>query len=258
MLTNQQLKERLTVLARSQRFHYLIIFLILFNAVILGLETYPAVMARVGFILNLLDDIVLSIFVCELILYMYIYGIRNCLSDPWYLFDAFIIFASFASAESLSSLRALRVLRVLRLITKFHNLRRVVTGMIAALPGIGSIITLLFILMYVGALISTNLFGKDFPSDFGTLQSSLLTLFQIMLNDDTGNVIRTIMASHPYSWAFFIGFIFVSTFIILNLFVAVIVDGIQNSDQHQKDEHDMKQNFESIKKTLAKIEKKLN
>jgi voltage-gated sodium channel len=130
-------------------------------------------------------------------------------------------------------LRALRVLRLLRLITAVPTLRRVVGGLIAALPGMGSIVLLIALVYYVAAVMAVNLYGAEFPALFGTLGGSLFTLFTIMtLEGWVDGVVRPIMEKHPYAWLFFIPFIIGTTFTVLNLFIGVIVNAMQ--EEHAK------------------------
>ena len=252
------MRNKIQSLIKTEKFNYFIVGIIILNSIILGLQTSPYVMDKIGPTLNLLDDIILGIFIVELSLYLYANGFKKCFTDPWYLFDLSIVISSLLAVQAISSLRALRVLRVLRLITKFPNLKKIIAAMFKSLPGIGSILTLLLIFMYVGALLATNLFGADYPDDFGSLRDSTLTLFQLMVTDDAGNVIRTVMATHPYSWTFLVGFILITAFIILNLFVAAIVDGMQNTNERESDELEMKQDLKAIKKDLRALNRRLD
>lgn len=244
-----------------EKHHFLefITILIVFNSIILGMKAYPYMMAKYGIVLDAIDDIMVWIFVSELTLYFIAYGPRKCLTDPWYVFDASVILVTVFSFEpAFSSLRALRVLRVLRLITVFPNLRRVVQGLIDSLPGIASIGTLLLIVMYVAGLISNNLFGQSFPVYFGSLERSLFSLFQIMTAESWASAIaRPVMDVFPYAWIFFVLFILATTFIVLNLFIAVIVSAMQNTEEHQETEDDKMASLHEIKKLLKKIDKKL-
>ncbi len=257
MSQNNLMREKLARLIKTERFNYFIVSIILFNAVMLGLQTYPFIMAKVGPVLNVLDNIILGIFILELSIYVYVHGFKKCFTDPWFLFDVFIILCSLLASEALSSLRALRVLRVFRLITKFPNLRKIIGALFASLPGIGSITSLLIIFMYVGSLLATNLFGTGYPEDFGTLQSSALTLFQLMVSDDAGNIIRKVNETNPYSWAFFIVFMLVTAFIVLNLFIAAIMDGMQQSQKDDEEPDTIKEDLKEIKKNLRAINRKL-
>jgi voltage-gated sodium channel len=204
--------------------------LILVNAVVFGLETSQTVMAAVGPGLIALDRLILAIFVVEIGLRLFAHG-RRYFGDPWGAFDLAVIgFALVPATGSLSALRALRVLRILRLITVLPQLKTVVAGLLRALPGLSSIVALLCLLLYVAAVIATNLFGRTAPDLFGTLPASLLTLFQIMTLEGWAEILRTVMREHPYAWLFFIPFVLATTFTMLNLFIAVIVEGMQGAD----------------------------
>lgn len=205
-----------------------IMALIVFNAVTLGLETSQTVMASWGTALHLIDQIILAIFVIELLGRMILQR-TAFFKDGWNIFDFIVIGISVApSTDAFTVLRALRVLRLLRLITIVPSLRRVVGGLISALPGMGSIVLLIGLIYYVAAVMAVNLFGPDFPQLFGTLPASLFTLFTIMtLEGWVDGVVKPIMEKFPYAWLFFIPFIIGTTFTILNLFIGIIVNAMQ-------------------------------
>jgi voltage-gated sodium channel len=204
----------------------IIIALIVINAVILGLETYPGIMASIGPWLVLADHIILAVFVAELAVRLLAHGMAFW-RDPWNVFDFAIVGVSLLPAnEAYSVLRALRVLRVLRLISAFASLRRVVQGLFAAIPGIASIGAIMVIIFYVFAVMATKLFGASHAEWFGTLSASLFSLFQIMTLEGWADMVRDIMAVHPWAWIFFFIYIIASTFTVLNLFIAVIVEAM--------------------------------
>ena len=141
---------------------------------------------------------------------------------------ALIAVALVPATETFTVLRALRILRVLRLITAVPTLKRVVAGLLASLPGMGSIVFLIGLLYYVFAVMGTRLFGADNPDLFGTLGSSLFTLFTVMtLEGWVDGVTKPVMENHPYAWIFFFTFIVVTTFMVLNLFIGVVVNAMQ-------------------------------
>ena len=203
--------------------------LIVVNAVTLGLETSQAVMARWGTLLHVLDQAILAVFVIEILGRMALQR-AAFFRDGWNVFDFLVIGVSLAPAtDAFTVLRALRVLRLLRLITVVPSLRRVVGGLIGALPGMGSIVLLIGLIYYVCAVMAVNLFGEDFPALFGTLPASLFTLFTIMtLEGWVDGVVKPIMEKYPYAWLFFIPFIIGTTFTILNLFIGIIVSAMQS------------------------------
>jgi voltage-gated sodium channel len=207
--------------------------LIVFNAVTLGIETSHAAMDRFGSLLDAIDRTVLTVFVIELAARLIVQ--RNAFfRDGWNIFDLIVVGIAVAPAtEAFSVLRALRVLRLLRLITVVPTLRRVVGGLIASLPGMGSIFLLILLVYYVAAVMAVNLYGDEFPVLFGTLPRSLFTLFTIMtLEGWVEGVVKPIMETRPYAWLFFIPFIVGTTFTVLNLFIGVIVGAMQ--EEHEK------------------------
>ncbi|HXG77974.1 MAG TPA: ion transporter [Methyloceanibacter sp.] len=216
---------------RTERF---ITALIVINAITLGLETSESVMARFGALLTVLDRLIIGIFVIE-IFSRFLVQRAAFFRDGWNIFDVVVVGIAVAPAtEKFSVLRALRVLRLLRLITAVPSLQRVVGGLIGALPGMGSILLLIGLVFYVSAVMAVNLYGQEFPEQFGTLGRSLYTLFTIMtLEGWTNDVVNPIMAKHPYAWLFFIPFIVITTFWVLNLFIGIIVNAMQ--EEHEKE-----------------------
>ena len=224
--------ERLRRLVSDPRFDRAIMALILVNAVTLGLETSDRVMAAAGPALRVIDAAILGVFVAELALRLAA-DPRGFWRDPWRIFDLVVVgIALIPATGPLSVLRAFRILRVLRLISTVRAMRRVVTGLLEALPGMGSIVLLLALIFYVTAVISTKLFGDAFPEWFGTLAASAYTLFQIMtLESWSMGIVRPVMEEFPYAWALFVPFIVATAFTVLNLFIGVIVDAMQSEHE---------------------------
>jgi voltage-gated sodium channel len=214
-----------------------IIALILINAVLLGLETWPAAMEVVGGLIVALDRTILTVFVVEIVLRMFVYR-RAFWRDPWSLFDfAVVAIALLPAAGQFAVLRALRVLRVLRLLTIVPSMRRIVGALLAAIPGLGSIALVLLLIFYVFAVIATNLFAVSHPEWFGHLGRSLYTLFQVMtLESWSMGIARPVMESFPYAWVFFVPFILVATFTMLNLFIAIIVNAMHSYGEAEHQE----------------------
>ena len=201
---------------------------IILNAITLGLETSPKLTASFGDILHLIDRLALAIFVIEISLRLFAHGLKFW-RDPWAIFDFLVVAIALVPATGdLSVLRSLRILRVLRLVSMVPSMRRVVSGLLSALPGMGSIMALLGLLIYVFSVMATNLYGEAFPEMFGTLGASAFTLFQVMtLEGWAGNVVRPVMAVHPWAWIYFTIFILTTSFAVLNLFIGIIVDAMQ-------------------------------
>lgn len=175
--------DALKTLIESRRFEAAITALIIINAITLGLETSPAAVARFGPVLSFLDTAILSVFVAELVARFLVYR-GAFFRDPWRVFDFLIVSVALVPAGgNFSVLRALRILRVLRLVSVVPSLRRVVSGLVRALPGMGSIVLLLGLVFYVFSVMATKLFGDAFPEKFGSLGGSAYTLFEIMTMD---------------------------------------------------------------------------
>ncbi len=226
----------------SASFQRFIIAVILVNAVTLGLETSSTAMAAIGPVLSALDKVALAIFVGEFLLKLWAYRL-SYFRDGWNVFDFSIVAVSVApllglgAGGNLSVLRALRILRVLRLLSVVPQMRSVVQALFGALPGMGSIIGVLGIMFYVSAVLSTKIFGASFPEEFGTLGDSMFTLFAVMTLEGWADIAKRVMEVYPYAWLFFIPFILVATFAVLNLFIAIIVNSMQSlHEQHAKAE----------------------
>jgi voltage-gated sodium channel len=212
-----------------------ILGVILFNAILLGLETSATVMGIAGPAIVALDRLCLAVFVLEIGLKLYALGPRF-FRQGWNLFDFVIVgIALIPGAQSLSVLRALRILRLLRVLSVAPTLRRVVEGFITALPGMGSVFLLMGMIFYIGSVMATKLFASAFPDWFGNLGLSAYTLFQIMtLESWSMGIVRPVMEVYPYAWAFFVPFIMVTTFAVVNLLVGLIVNSMQ--DAHSAEE----------------------
>jgi voltage-gated sodium channel len=222
------MKARALALVETKGFQRLVIVLIVFNAVTLGLETSQRMMADHGTLLHVLDRATLGVFVVELLLRFHGHGPRF-FRDPWSIFDVLVIgIALVPAAGPLSVLRTLRVLRVLRLVSAVPSMRRVVGGLLAAVPGMASVASLLTLVIFVAGVMATKLFGGIAPVYFGDLGTSLFTLFQIMTGEAWPEVAREVMAAAPLAWIFFVLYILVSSFAVLNLFIAVVVSGMED------------------------------
>jgi len=223
------IRSRLLGIVESPVFQRAIIGLIVFNAITLGLETSDTVMRRAGTLLHAIDRAVVAIFVAELAIRMGAHG-RRFFRDPWSLFDLLVVGVALApTTEAFSVLRALRVLRVLRLASAVPRMRRVVEALLHSLPGLASVVALLLLIFYVAGVMATHLFGDAFPEWFGTLGRSVYSLFQIMtLESWSMGIVRPVMEVYPYAWTFFVPFILIATFTMLNLFIAVVVNAMQS------------------------------
>jgi voltage-gated sodium channel len=235
--TTPGLREAIRRRMESPGIQYFITLLIVINAIILGLETVPQAMEHYGAFLLAVDHIILSVFVIEILLRIYAHRLAF-FRDPWSLFDFTVVAIALVPASGpLAVLRALRILRVLRLLTLVPSMRRVVGALLGSIPGLSSIALVLLLIYYVFAVIATKLFGEHFPQWFGSIGESLYSLFQIMtLESWSMGIVRPVMVEHPYAWIFFIIFILIATFTMLNLFIAIIVNAMQTFTEEENRE----------------------
>ncbi len=228
------MRAKLEAFLLRDRVRYAILGVIIFNAILLGLETSPSVMATWGPVIKFLDTVCLVIFIIEIGLKLVAFGPRF-FRDGWNIFDFLIVaIALLPATQGLAVLRAMRVLRVFRVLNAAPSLRRVVEGFVTALPGMASVFLLMAIIFYIGAVMATKLFGDAFPDWFGTLGRSGYSLFQVMtLESWSMGIARPVMAEYPYAWAFFVPFIMVTTFAVVNLLVGLIVNSMQDAHQEE-------------------------
>jgi voltage-gated sodium channel len=257
------LKHRIEAFWALKSVQNVVIALILINAVLLGMETSPRIMASWGKLITTLDHAILTVFVVEIASLLFARSWRF-FKDPWSVFDFVVVgIALIPASGPFAVLRSLRVLRVLRLISKIPSIRKVVGALLGALPGMASVFALVMILFYVNAVIATKLFGQDFPELFGNLGMSFFTLFQVMtLEAWAGGVARPIMEVYPYAWIFFILFILTATFTVLNLFVAVIVNSLnaihgQEESSKGNDMQTMRNELELMRREVSELRKHL-
>ena len=251
MPSSQIRKELSNWLERApvQRF---IIALIVLNGAILGIQTSAGLTAYFGPWLSLLDQLILAVFVLEIVLKLTASG-RQFFRSYWNLFDFFVVAIALVPASGpFAVLRVLRVLRLLRLISVVPRLRFVVEALLHAIPGIASIGVLILIIFYVFAVVATGLYGAAFPDWFGSLGRSMFTLFQIMtLESWSMGVVRPVMQVFPFAWIFFVLFILVATFTMLNLFIGIIVETMQTL--HAKSDEDEKSKKSLIEDDPASV-----
>jgi len=207
-----------------------ILTVIIFNAITLGLSTSHSVMEHAGSLLRVIDRVVLAIFVIELSLKLIAYG-WGFFRNSWNIFDLFVVgIGLLPQSSGLSALRGLRVIRALRLLSVIPQMRAVVQALLDALPGMGAVIVMISIVFYVFGVMATLMYGATFDEWFGTLGRSLYSLFQIMtLESWSMGIVRPVMEVYPSAWAFFVPFIVITAFSVLNLFIGLLVNTMQSA-----------------------------
>lgn len=222
------LGDQMKAFVESAGFRNFIMTLIVLNAITLGLETYPYEGAWFTTWMPLLDRTIVIIFVVEIALRLIVYRHRFFMNG-WNWFDlAVIIISILPAAGDFSVLRALRIVRAFRLFSVMPDLRKVVEALLRAIPGMGAVMAVLGLMFYVSAVMATKFFSETNPERFGSLGESAFALFQVMtLEGWATDVAIPVMEFHPWAWVFFLVFIVLTSFAVLNLFIAIIVDSLQ-------------------------------
>jgi voltage-gated sodium channel len=217
------------------KFQNFITILIVINAAALGLETDPDIMGYVGKELIVFDHLVLIVFVVEIVIKL-INRRLEFFKNGWNIFDFIIIsIALIPSSGSLSVLRALRIFRAMRLLSVVPSMRKVVQALFLAIPGIFSVGSIILLIFYVSSVLTTNFFGENFEEWFGSVSRSMYSLFQIMtLESWSMGIVRPVMTVYPYSWIFFVIFILITSFAVMNLFIGIIVDAMQQQSYEEQ------------------------
>ena len=242
----------------SGRFVGFITLIIVLNAITLGVATFDGLSPSLRQVLQIFDRLVTFIFVVEIALKLIAYRHRFFLNG-WNVFDFVIVAIALApGAGAFSVLRSLRVLRVMRLISVVPMMRKVVEALLRAIPGMGAIFTVLALMIYVGSVMATTLYGESNPELFGSLANSAFTLFQIMTMDGWRNeAVQPVMdAGHPFAWVFFLIFIFLASFAVLNLFIGLIVEAMNEDVEEAAEEiieaqQDAHEEREALMQTLS-------
>ncbi|WIY27752.1 ion transporter [Parasedimentitalea psychrophila] len=229
-LQETTLRDRARAFVERDSVRNTILGVIIFNAITLGLSTSSTVTDQIGGLLSVIDRTVLAIFVAELALKFFAYGWRF-FASAWNIFDLLVVSVGLLpDKQGLSALRGLRVVRALRLLSVVPQMRSVVQALLDALPGMGAVIVMLSIVYYVFAVMATLMYGPFFDEWFGTLGRSMYSLFQIMtLESWSMGIVRPVMVVFPMAWVFFVPFIIITAFSVLNLFIGLLVNTMQTA-----------------------------
>ncbi|MEL7489664.1 MAG: ion transporter [Pseudomonadota bacterium] len=250
------MRDTVKKVIESGWFQSLVLFLILINAVILGAETLSPIKESFGAQLHLIDRIIIYAFAIEIGLRLYAYGL-DYFRNGWNVFDFLIVVVSFAAATSgLAAIRAFRVLRVLRVVTVIPRMRVVVSALLDAIPGIASVGIVLILIVYVFAVIAANLYGPQHEKLFGDVFAAMYTLFQVMTLEGWPDIAAEVSETHPNSWVFFLTFVLIATFTMLNLFVAIVVRVVEEDSDPWFDDL-LKQN-DDIKADVDALHRKVD
>lgn len=257
-------------LVEKVAFEYFIVALILLNAVILGLETSPEIVAEYSVWLNFGNQFILGIFILEAALKIIAVAPRLKLyfGNGWNLFDFSIVVLSLlpATGEYAMIARLARLLRVARLISTIPELRLIIATLVRSIPSMGHVLMLMGVIFYIYAVAGYHLFHEHDPTHWRNLGMSLLTLFRVVTLEDWTDVMYAAMEMHYLSWIYFVSFVVVGTFVVINLFIAVVLNNLEEAKQEQlaalqapasKDEilRELRQTQEALQRLQHKLDR---
>ena len=248
------MRKKLQGFVENVWFTNTVIALIILNAIVLGVEATAT--GDLLAALLIVDQFFVAIFAVEILLKLYAYRL-SFFRSGWNTFDFTIVAISLVPASGpLSVLRALRILRVLRLISQVPSLRRVADAFLHSLSGLSAVLAILLIIFYAGAVMAVKFFGQEFPQWFGSVGGAMYSLFQIMtLESWSMGIVRPVMEVYPYAWTFFVPFILLTTFAVLNLVIGIIVNSMQVI--HDKEQEVLESHLSKQDRDAARIVKKV-
>lgn len=228
------LRDKVREYVERDRFKNGIMAVIIVNAITLGMSTSDQIVSATGPVLSIVDNVALTIFVVELLLKFFAYRFQF-FTNAWNIFDLCVVgIGLMPTGGGMSALRGLRVIRALRLLSAVPQMRAVVQALLDALPGMGAVIIMLSIVYYVFAVMATLMYGDTFDEWFGTLGRSFYSLFQIMtLESWSMGIVRPVMEEFPTAWVFFVPFIIITAFSVLNLFIGLLVNTMQSAVEEE-------------------------
>ena len=249
-------------LVAARWFEPVMIGLIIFNGVLIGLETSKEFTATYDGWLHVGNDIILAVFIIEAILKITAVAPRFGLyfGNGWNLFDFTIVILSLLPSTQEFALvaRLVRVLRVLRLVSAVPQLRLIVATLVRSIPSMGHVILLMSIIFYIYAVIGFHLFHEHDAEHWGTLGSALLTLFGIVTLEGWVQVMEIALELHPWAWIYFVSFVLIGTFVMLNLFIAVVINNLEASKVAELEELRDPVTHEEVLKELERTRDALN
>lgn len=232
------MRARITTLVESRFFERAIVAVILVNAVTLGLETYPSLMASHGVYLKVLDKMAFAVFFLEAGLKLFAFR-GTYFRSGWNVFDFTVLivtaipYLGYVGFGNVTVLRTFRILRALRLLTAVPEFRRVVGTLFRSIKGVGAVAGVLVIVLYIASVLASKLFGSIAPEQFGSLGPAMLSMFTLITLEGWREIVDPVAAVVPAAYAFFIGFILIGAFVLFNLLITVLMSA--SEAQHEED-----------------------
>ncbi|GAV45400.1 ion transporter [Streptomyces acidiscabies] len=225
--------ERCRAVTESDRFVQLMLWLILANALLLGVETYSGVVAAWRPLLKAVEHVFLAAFAVEAVLRIAAHADRpsRYVRDPWNLFDLAIVLLAFlpVAGENATMLRLLRLARVLRAARMLPQLRIIIVAVGKSLPGAVGFALACTLLLYLYAMLGWILFAEADPAHYGSLGRATLTLFLLVTLDGVGETVRAGLAISPWSIFYFASYVLFGSFILVNLLIGVVLNSLDEA-----------------------------
>ncbi len=255
-------------IAAHPAFQHFVLAVILVNAVVIGLETSAVAMARWAGLLHAANTVIQAVFVVEIVIRLAAFWPRlgRFFADGWNVFDFLVVAVSLLPQAGPFStvVRLVRVLRVARLLSVVPELRLIIGTMLRSIPSMGHVIALLSLILYVYAVVGFHLFGRHDPGHWGSLSRAFLTLFQMLTLEGWVEIQAASMEALPLAWIYYASFVVVAVFVVINLFIAVVLNNLERAKDEEQAEADRKnrqggliERIERVKAELERLERDL-
>jgi voltage-gated sodium channel len=250
-------------------FTSVVVAMIIANALVLGLQTYPGVAREHGEALDLLNALFLTVFVVEIGIRIAAYGRRpwRYFSDGWNVFDFFAVGLAFVPGlrENSTILRLARLARIVRVVHLLPDVRILITGVVRSLPPLASMAILTTLILFVYGMVGWSLFGDELPARWGTIGDAMLTLFVMLTLENFPDYMDEGMSIHPWSWVFFVSFILVAAFVVINVFIAIVLNSMEEARELERrapldrgDIAPVAERITSLRNALDELERELH
>ena len=254
--------------ADDARFQHFIIGVIVVAAILIGIETSPELTGRYGGLIDIVESVIQAIFIAEIAIRLVACWPRPLafFSNGWNIFDFAVVTASLLPQSGPFAMvaRLARLMRITRLVSMFPELRLIIGTMVRSIPSMGHVILLLSLLLYVYAILGFHFFRDADPAHWRSLGTALLTLFQMLTLEGWVEIQGAVLPAYPWAWLYFSSFVLVAVFVVVNLFIAVVINNLESVKHEQQldadrasDHHEVLSAIETLQERLADVERRL-
>jgi voltage-gated sodium channel len=248
-------------IADNPRFQHFILVVILVGAIVIGVETSATLTARYRTAIVAVEMLIQTIFVAEIAIRILAFWPRPFLffRNGWNVFDFAVVAASLLPQAGAFAMvaRLARLMRVARLVSVFPELRLIIGTMVRSIPSMGHVIVLLTLLLYVYAVLGFHFFREVDRAHWGSLGAALLTLFQMLTLEGWVEIQQAVLETHPWAWVYFSSFVFVAVFVVVNLFIAVVINNLESVKHEQQVDADRESAHRSLLEAIEGVRLRL-